>query len=158
MCIRDRHITLRAKLAKVEAVLLYPSVNFGQDSDSKFFEHLLAIVAEHGSNKNGENVKARMLSRMINGYWTFNCQTGFVFKKLPEHGKILVKEEPHASTVKEIYEGFASGRFVSVIEVLRFLQNHPTWPSRLKKSITSESVKDLLTRPHYCLLYTSRCV
>ena len=145
----ETHITLRAKLAKVGAVLLSPSVNFGQDSDSQFFEHLLAIVAEHGRNKNGEQVKARMLSRMINGYWTFNCPTGYVFKKLPEHGKILVKDEPHASTVKEVYEGFASGRFSSVIEVLRFLQNHPTWPSRLKKSITSESVKDLLTRPHY---------
>jgi site-specific DNA recombinase len=145
----ETHITLRAKLAGVGAVLASPSIKFGQDSDSQFFEHLMAIVAEHGRNKNGEQVKARMAARMMNGYWTFNCPTGYEFKKLPEHGKILVKQEPHASTVKEIYEGFASGRFGSIIEVLRYLKNHPTWPSRLKASITSESVKDLLTRPHY---------
>lgn len=145
----ETHITLRAKLAGVGAVLASPSIKFGQDSDSQFFEHLMAIVAEHGRNKNGEQVKARMTARMMNGYWTFNCPTGYEFKKMPEHGKILVKQEPHASTVKEIYEGFAAGRFTSIIEVLRFLQNHPTWPVRLKKTITSEAVKDLLTRPHY---------
>jgi site-specific DNA recombinase len=145
----ETHITLRAKLAGVGAVLASPSIKFGQDSDSQFFEHLMAIVAEHGRNKNGEQVKARMLARMMNGYWTFNCPTGYEFKKLPEHGKILVKQEPHASTVKEVYEGFAAGRFTSIIEVLRFLKNHPTWPTRLRKAITSESVKDLLTRPHY---------
>lgn len=43
-------------------------------------------------------------------------------------GKVLVREEPYASIIVEALEGFATNRFVSQTEVLRFLESQPDFP------------------------------
>ena len=115
----ETHIQLRTAISATGAKLESPSIEFGDDSDSKLVEHLLASVAAHQREKNGEQTINRMRARAQNGYWVSHAPIGYKYANIKGHGKMLVKDEPLASLVKEGLEGFASGRFGSQVEVQR---------------------------------------
>ena len=50
----EAHTLLRAKIAEAGGRLESPSIEFGEDSDSKLIENLLASVSQHGRQKNAE--------------------------------------------------------------------------------------------------------
>ena len=60
----ETHIQLRAAISAADAKLESPSITFGEDSDSRLVEHLLASVAAHQREKNAEQVKNRMRARV----------------------------------------------------------------------------------------------
>lgn len=62
------HIKLRATLSDAGGILESPSIEFGEDSDSRLVEHMLASVAQHQREKNAEQTQNRMRGRMMNGY------------------------------------------------------------------------------------------
>ena len=75
---------------------------------------------------------------------------GFKYGRASGHGKLLVRDEPLASIVKEALEGFASGRFESQAEVKRYLESQPAFPKDGPDStIRYETIIRLLTRVHY---------
>ena len=75
---------------------------------------------------------------------------GYRYRKDSVHGKILVRDEPVASIVAEALEGYASGRFASQIEVVRFLQSKPDFPkSSSDGSVRITKVREILERPTY---------
>lgn len=57
-----------------------------------------------------------------------NAPTGYRYKTVKGHGKLLIPDEPLASLVKEGLEGFASGRFQTQVEVKRFFETCPDFP------------------------------
>src|SRR3546814_3845267 len=87
-------------------------------------EQLLASVAQHQRQKNGEQARNRMRARMLGGYWVFMAPLGYRYEKSPAGGSILVRDEPVASIIQEGLEGYASGRFNSKAEVKRFFESH----------------------------------
>ena len=146
----EAHLALRTSPSSAGGRLESPSIEFGEDSDSILVENLLASVAQHQREKNGEQTKNRMRGRVMNGYWVFRAPIGYRYEKTGGHGKLLVRDEPHASILQEALEGFASGRFASQAEVKRFLESRPEYPKELPNGeIRAQRVTDLLTRSVY---------
>ncbi|WP_244531968.1 recombinase family protein [Nitrosomonas aestuarii] len=145
----ETHLRLRASIADAGGKLESPSIEFGDDSDSRLVEHLLASVAAHQREKNAEQVQNRMKARMMNGYSVFNAPTGYRYDKIGRHGKLLVPDQPCASVIKEALEGFACGRFETQGEMKRFLDNSAHFPKDKTGSVHLQRVKDILTNVIY---------
>ena len=122
------HIELRQLIESAGGILQSPSIEFGEDPDSQLVEHLIASVAQHHRQKNAEQTKNRMRSRVLNGYWVFQAPVGYRYAAVKGRGKMLVRDEPAASIVAEALEGYASGRFETQADVMRFLQRNPLFP------------------------------
>lgn len=146
----ETHIKLRAAISEAGGKLESPAIEFGEDSDSRLVEHLLASVAAHQREKNAEQVKNRMRARMQNGYWVFKKPIGYKFERKSGHGKVLVPDEPLATIVRQAFEGFACGKFESQSEVMYFLASKPQYPKDADGSIHISRVKELFER----ILYT----
>lgn len=145
----EAHLQLRTAIGNAGGKLESPSIEFGEDSDSILVENLLASVSQHQRQKNGEQTKNRMRSRAMGGYWVFQAPIGYRYERVSGHGKLLVRHEPFASIVAEIYEGYASGRFELLSEVKRFLEAQPLWPKDRRGEVHVERVVEIFARPVY---------
>ncbi len=145
----ETHIKLRAAIGHAGGKLESPSIEFGEDSDSRLIEHLLASVAAHGREKNAEQVKNRMQARMQNGYWVFHQPVGYKFEHRAGHGKLLVPNEPVATVIRQALEGFACGRFGSLTEVANFMGTHRHFPAELHGALYLTCLRDMLERVLY---------
>ena len=105
----EAHMELRGAIFQAGATLVSPSIAFGEDSDSKLIENLLASVSQHQRQKNSEQVVNRMRGRIMNGYWVFPEPIGYRYEKVSGHGKLLVPHEPVASVLKEAFKGLNLG-------------------------------------------------
>ncbi|MEH6521118.1 recombinase family protein [Sulfitobacter sp.] len=146
----NAHLELRTSLSKAGGKLESPSIEFGEDSDSILVENLLAPVAQHQREKNGEQTANRMRGRMMNGYSVFAAPVGYRYEKNSGQGKILVRDEPVASILQEALEGYGSGRFESQAEVVRYLESCPAFPKDLPNGkIRHQKVSNMLKRVIY---------
>ncbi len=146
----EAHLQLRSAIGDAGGRLESPSIEFGEDSDSILVENLLASVSQHQRQKNAEQTKNRMRSRTLSGYWCFQAPVGYRYERSSGHGKVLVRDEPQASSLQEALEGFASGRFQSQGEVKRFLEAQPDYPKPSPNGeIPFQRITDILTRPIY---------
>ena len=146
----EAHLQLRDAIARAGATLESPSIEFGEDSDSILVENLLASVSQHQRQKNGEQTVNRMKARLMNGYWPFQAPVGYRYEAARGRGKVLVPDEPIASILKEMLEGFADGRFQIQAEAKRFLERCPEFPKDLPNGeIRNQRVTNLLTRVTY---------
>lgn len=144
------HIKLRQTLADAGGILESPSIEFGEDSDSRLVEHMLASVAQHQREKNAEQTSNRMKGRMMNGYAVFSAPIGYCYKRAGSHGKLLTRDEPVASILQEGLEGFASGRITTQAELKRFFESQPAFPKCLPNGqIRQQRVSDILNRVIY---------
>ncbi len=144
----DTHHRLKSIIAAAGGLLESPSVEFGESSDEVLVENLLASVSQHQRQKNGEQVKNRMRARVLNGFWVFQAPVGYKYEKSKAGGKVLVPDDPVASIIKEVFEGFASHRFGTQVEVKRFLDRQPAFP-KPNGSLPNWRVTQLLTNPIY---------
>lgn len=150
----EAHWKLRAAIGSVGAKLESPSIEFGDDSDSQLIENMLASVSQHHRQKNGEQVVHRMKARLLNGYFAFWVPTGYRYDRVKGHGgKMMVRDEPHASLIQEAMEGFAIGRFQTQAEVERFLEPHPIFTRDANGQIHPQRIKNLLTNKIYAGYY-----
>lgn len=145
----EAHLQLRNAISSANGILQSPSIEFGEDSDSQLVENLLASVSQHQRQKNADQTKNRMRARVQGGYWCFPAPIGYRFERVSGHGKMLVRDEPLASVIREGLEGYASGRFQTQPEVMRFFQSRPEWPAKRRNSLTRERVREMMTRPTY---------
>ena len=143
------HLELRASIASAGGILESPSIEFGEDSDSLLVENLLASVSQHQRQKNGEQARNRMRARMMNGYFVHQAPMGYRYRRVSGRGAMLFREEPLASVVQEALEGFASGRFGTQAEVVRFLQASPFFPKDSRGVVRHQRVGDMLTHAIY---------
>jgi site-specific DNA recombinase len=143
------HLDLRSSIASAGGVLESPSIEFGEDPDSILVENLLASVSQHQRQKNGEQTKNRMRARVQNGYWVFQAPVGYKYVRVSGSGKLLKRDEPVASVVQEALEGYASGRFETQADVMRFLQNHPLFPKDKSGIVRNQRVSILLRQHAY---------
>ncbi len=86
-----------------------------------------------------------MKARVEAGYWSFRAPVGYVFARVPGHGKLLVPNESEASIVREALEGFAAGKLSNQLEVQAFLHKKKFRASKLKGLLHFDQVKHLLT-------------
>lgn len=152
----ETHVQLRSAVSKVGAKLESPSVHFGEDSDSRLVEHMLASVAAHHREKNAETTRNRMRARIMNGFWVANPPVGYEYTAKKGCGKVLVQKEPFASIIKEALLGFAYGRYSTQAEVQRFLEAQPAYPKDRHGKVHQQRVNDLLNRELYAGLISSK--
>jgi len=145
----EAHIQLRAEIGSTGASLESPSIEFGEDSDSKLVENLLACVSQHARQKNAEQTLNRMTARVERGFWVFQAPWGYRYGPCPSGGKMLHRHEPLASIIKDALEGFAHGRFASQAEVMRYFEAQAPVPKAKDGSISIERVHQILTQPLY---------
>jgi len=144
------HIKLRETLTDAGGILESPSIEFGEDSDSRLVEHMLASVAQHQREKNAEQTSNRMKGRMMNGYSVFSAPIGYIYKKTGSHGKLLTCDEPVASIIQEGLEAYASGRLATQAELKRFFESQPAFPKELPNGqIRQQKVSDMVNRIIY---------
>jgi site-specific DNA recombinase len=141
------HIELRQAIAKASGMLVSPNMVFGDDSDSQLGENIMASVAQHAREKNTEQARNRMRARLQNGYWVFQAPIGYRYQAVPQRGKMLVKDEPYASIIQEVLEGYAAGRFQTPTEVQRHL--HSIASFQRKRRAHLQFVLNTLNRPVY---------
>ena len=143
------HLELRGAIANAGGILESPSIEFGDDSDSMLVENLLASVSQHQRQKNGEQTKNRMRARIMNGYWVFQAPTGYKYERVTGRGKMLKRDEPVASVIREALEGYASGIFGTQADVMRFLQENPLFPKDSTGRVRHQRVHMLLKQCVY---------
>lgn len=140
---------LRAAIEIAGGTLESPAIEFGNDPDSILVEHLLASVSQHQRQKNGEQTKNRMQARTRNGYWTLQAPVGYRYERVSGRGKMLIRDEPVASVIQEALEGYASGRFGTQADIMRFLQANPVFPKGSRGTVTNQRVSGLLSQCLY---------
>ena len=145
------HFKLRETIALSGGILESPSVEFRDDADGEFHEHILASAAQHQARKNAEQTRNRMEARCLNGFWPFHAPIGYKHVSVKGcGGKALVPDEPVASIIREGLEGYASGRFDSQAEVKRFFERQPDFPKDLPNGeIRNQRINDILKRVIY---------
>jgi len=143
------HLELRGAIAKAGGILESPSIEFGEDSDSILVENLLASVSQHQRQKNGEQTRNRMRARMMSGHFVFQNPVGYKYERVSGRGRLLVRDEPAASVVQEALEGYASGRFETQADVMRFLQDNPLFPKDRSGRVRHQRVGIMLSQLVY---------
>ena len=143
------HFALKQSITNAGASLESPSIEFGENSDALFVEHVLASAAQHQRQKNGEQTHNRMRARMMGGFYVHTAPFGYEYVDGKEGGRVLVRDEPMASIVAEALNGYAEGRFNSQAEVKRFLESHAEFPKTRHGHVTNQQAKRILTRALY---------
>lgn len=150
------HGDLRRKVDELGGILETTTMIYGDDSSSRLVENMSVAVSDYQRVHNKEQTNSRMRSRLTNGYAVFAAPIGYVYKRLPSHsGKVLVRNEPVASVVVEILEGYASGNFETVADVLRFCRAHPLFPKSRTGKIAHQRIGQILRNPAYAGLVGS---
>ena len=144
----EAHRALRRSISKAGGILESPSNKFADDPDSQFLEVVQAGMAELERLKNKERTINRMRARMQDGYWVLPAPPGYKYERAKSRGKILVRDEPVASVMREALLGFASGRFQTRAEMRRFLESHPNFPTPTGQ-ISKSSITKYLNKVLY---------
>ncbi|MCV6621855.1 MAG: recombinase family protein [Cellvibrionaceae bacterium] len=143
------HLDLREALRSRGATLECLNFKFEDTPEGEFIETIMAAQGALERKQNGRQVSQKMKARMQNGYWVHNAPVGYRYKTIKGHGKLLVFDEPHASTIREALEGFAIGRFQSQTEVKHFIETKPDYPHLKDGKLRDKRVHDLLRQPLY---------
>jgi DNA invertase Pin-like site-specific DNA recombinase len=149
------HIQLRRAFQKRHARVECLNFRFDDTPEGKFVETIFAAQGELEREQNRRQVIQKMQARAAAGYWVFCPPIGYRYERVSGHGKLLVRQEPLATIVKEALEAYASGRLETSAEVQRFLQDQPEWPKDRHGGVHPERVAELLARPVYagCIDY-----
>lgn len=140
---------LRQTISATGAIMASPSHEFRENPDGRFQENILASAYQHQREKNAETTLNRMKARSMDGYWVFPAPIGYKFEKVQGHGKLIVRDEPLASLIQEGLEGFASGRFQTQAELMRYFASRSDYPEKRRRTLTIERMTEMLTRVLY---------
>jgi site-specific DNA recombinase len=143
------HLQLRRAFKTRKAEVKCLNFNFEDTPEGRFIETILAAQGELDREQNARQVTQKMRARLMSGYWAFRAPIGYRYERRAGHGKLLVRNEPLASIVAEVLEGFASGRLGSITEVKRFLEAQPAFPRNSNDEVHETRVIELLSRPIY---------
>ena len=130
---REFHFKLRQALALRRAGVECLNFKFEDTPEGEFIEAIFAAQGQLERQQNSRQVVQKMRARLEQGYYVFAPPTGYEYRKVSGHGKLLVRDEPVASIIAQALEGFASGRFGLQVEVQRFLENQSAFPLKDKK-------------------------
>ncbi len=140
------HLKLRNELRARNATPNCLNFSFEDTPEGEFVETIMAAQGELERKQNKRQVIQKQKARLEKGYWAFYPPPGYKSAKHELHGKLLVAYEPHASIIKETYEGYASNRFLEQKDVQKILQEKDFSNG---KYVHLQKVKRLLTRVIY---------
>jgi DNA invertase Pin-like site-specific DNA recombinase len=124
----ELHFQLRREFSSRGASVECLNFKFEDTPEGKFIETVIAAQGALEREQNRRQVIQKMKARVEAGFWVFRAPVGYKFERASTGGKVLVPDEPLASVVKDVLEGYASGRLASQAEVQRFLEADPHFP------------------------------
>ena len=144
------HLKLRQEMALRHATRECLNFKFEDSPEGEFIETVIAAQSQLERQQNSRQVRQKMRARVMNGYWVFKEPVGYRYDEQDSHGKIMVRDEPSASIIQELLEGFASSRFETQAEAKAFLESQKGFKRKNHEGkVTFQVVKEILTRPLY---------
>jgi len=143
------HLDLRQAFRKRGAVIECLNFKFEDTPEGEFIETIMAAQGALERKQNGRQVSQKMKARLDTGYWAMRNPVGYRYESKKGHGKILIKNEPVASIITEMLEGYAIGRFETPTEAARFLERSPDFPKSPNGSVRIEQVSQMLDNAIY---------
>ena len=152
------HLELRRVMLERGAVRECLNFNFEDSPEGKFNETIAAAAGTYERETMGRQNWQKSVARIEQGYCVQAVPpVGFKYIKSKSGGKILTRDEPAASAVQEALEGYATDRFSSQAEVVRFLQNDPRFPKKGRGGkLTQQTVIHMFRRHLYAGLVDGR--
>ena len=143
------HLKLRREMQARGATRECLNFNFEDSPEGEFFETIVAAQGQLERKQNRRQVIQKMRARVDKGYYCFAPPPGYAYIEAKDGGKILSPDE-NADLIKEALEGFASGRFQTATEVMRFFHRNPLTPNgRHGPRPHLQMVFEILRRPLY---------
>lgn len=140
------HLDLRDALAITGAGLESPTKVYVENPEDDVHEMMEAVVSAVHRRQNAKQTVNRMRARLKSGNWLFPAATGYTFIENDARESIMIRDEPVASVMAEMLEGYASGRFQTQTEAARFLEQHPQYP---RKEVARQTINYMLANPIY---------
>lgn len=140
------HIRLRQEFDKRDTKIECPNFTFEDTPEGELVENIMAAQNQYHRKSNRRQVIQKQKARLEKGYWPFYPPPGYVQVRDPMHGKILRPTEPKATIIREAFEGYASDRFMTQSDVMRFLRESDY---NNGKPVYVEGVNRLLRRVVY---------
>ena len=122
---------------------------FDDSPEGEFHEEIIAATGKLERRQIARQTKQKTKARLEAGYYAFLSPVGYKFVKTRDRGKVLMRDDPAASILAEVMEGFASGRFHTTAEVRHFLEASPDFPKWQSGKIGNDRAKNILTNPLY---------
>lgn len=144
------HLQLRQVISECNAKVECLNYTFDDSPEGRFMETIFAAQGELERQQNGRQTKQKTQARLEAGYYAFIAPMDFKYIKSKTQGKILVRDEPVASIIAEMMEGFAGDRFQTKVEAKRFLEAAPEYPKQASSGRLGNShVDNILSNPLY---------
>ena len=148
---------MRKELSSRGATVESLNLKFEESPEGKFIETIIAAQGQLEREQNSRQVVQKMKARVEKGYWVFSAPIGMKYVQAKSGGKVLVRDEPLASICAEALEGFASNRFASQTEVLRWLEAQPEFPKdKPNGTLRPQSIVRFLGKEVYAGLVASK--
>lgn len=150
------HLNLRRQMMARGAIRECLNFNFEDTPEGVFNEIINAAAGELERKSIARQNRQKTIARMEAGFFTFSRPPiGYKYTKAKgSNNKVLARDEPAASVVADVLEGFASGRYGSQAEIARRLEADPRFPKPSGR-VPVEKVKRLLTQPLYAAYLSS---
>jgi len=140
------HFKLRTALSARNALPICSNFVFGDEPEDKFVETIQAAHNQLEREQNKRQVIQKQKACLERGYWAFHPLCGYKKVKMTDGKKDVPNEQN--KYIKELFEGFFSGRFQQFIDGASFLKEVKVFGKQsAEKYITS--VKSILTQPFY---------
>ena len=119
---------------------------YTKNASGCFMWRLDALNAQRFSEELSEKTKGAMRSLMTLGYYPLNPPLGLKRQK-DEHNKVvLVRDEPRASIILQMFEKYASGEIATKHAATMFLSHFDVWNGR---RLSDSQVNDMLHNEVY---------
>ncbi len=137
------------RLDEFDVQPMSPNFIFAQTPEGRFQQSITVAAGEYERESIARQTRQKTQARLEAGFHAFNAPVGFKFVKTKERGKILQRDEPAASAIEEMLNGFASRRFQTREEARRFLENHPDFPKSPTGRIGNNQADKIINDPLY---------
>lgn len=149
------HLILRDEMRQRGATRECLNFSFDDSIEGEFSETIHAAAGQLERKTIARQNRQKTIARMEAGYFAFSRPPiGYKFVKAKGNSKVLVRDEPYASIISDVLEGFASGRYSSQAEIARHLEDHPIFPKPSGR-VPVEKVTRILKQPLYAAYISS---
>ena len=143
------YLELRDVIAGFGAAVECLNFTFDDSPEGEFHEEIIAATGKLERRQIARQTMQKTKARLEAGYHAFLAPVGYKFVKNEVHRKMIVRDEPAASVIAEMMEGFASGRFQTKHEARFFLESSPEFPKGKSGKIGNSRITAMLSNPLY---------
>ena len=143
------YLLLRETLDELRVRVECPNFRFDSSPEGEWVETMTVANGHLERQQMARQTRQKITARFEAGYWGANAPLGYKMETDKRKPRLLIRHEPIATHIQEVLEGFACGRFETLVEAKRYLDSCPEFPKTKSKGVHTDVVKQLLTRTVY---------